>query len=490
MHVGDNTDMTARYAPQRRELLALENQIALSANSSAQDAAELTAGQNRQLALSVPESMRALGEPLDPFFEACGGPTSIALAVRRADSDDPPETHIFRQPFVVIGACRECDLPLTESNVAFRHFYLQLIGGRWFVVDLWGLTRSSAAERGGCSGWFNPGAEIGVGSYIITHVPGAASTAVEDTSSRAMILDSRGDRPVAELELLNGHSNSGSEDHRRLTSAVTLIGSNRQCDLWLRDKSVSKVHASLVLTTEGLWMVDLLGRDGVLVDGRPAYWKQIHDAMELTIGRFKLRVNLSGRQQRSLIRAGSRQLAKKKRKQTDVGLTEKSVLRILQHLADMQSQFFEHSQLQMQLMTRMLDQLERTQQSTVRNDLSRIEQITRELQEIQSELKRSPAAPAVEPATAPASGAAGPAASATPPAAQPAARHATPVTPPPRAPEPPPPPAEPAVPVTASDLANSAEAHERLTRRMAKLAQERNKRWRRVLQAFSGKPAG
>jgi hypothetical protein len=36
--------------------------------------------------------------------------------------------------------------------------------------------------------------------------------------------------------------------------------------------------------------------------------------------------------------------------------------------------------------------------------------------------------------------------------------------------------------------ADAAEAHARLTRRMAKLAQERNSRWRRVLQTLSRKP--
>ena len=49
------------------------------------------------------EAVRDLGEPLEPFFEACGGRQTISLSVRRFDSRSPPETFVFQQPFVVIG---------------------------------------------------------------------------------------------------------------------------------------------------------------------------------------------------------------------------------------------------------------------------------------------------------------------------------------------------------------------------------------------------
>ena len=51
----------------------------------------------------------------------------------------------------------------------------------------------------------------------------------------------------------------------RIATSLTLIGASRQCDVWLKDESVSRVHASLALTPHGLWIVDLLGRDGVRV---------------------------------------------------------------------------------------------------------------------------------------------------------------------------------------------------------------------------------
>jgi hypothetical protein len=238
-------------------------------------------------------------------------------------------------------------------------------------------------------------------------------------------------------------------------------------------------------------------------------------------------------------------------------LSENAMLALVRQLAEMQNQFFEHSQLQMQMMTEMLAHLGRGQQDLVRRDLSRIDDIGRELKDLQSQLTQ----PARKQRSKPRSAARRPAASkpgstsqdelASADASLSPASSTAPdrmaIDPPPaletpaieapaldapaldapelespaiEAPAPlieadetvpesriPAPSPEFQPPATECDTdsdppgaessgqpteepgePDSLDAHARLTRRMARLAQERNNRWRRVLQAFKRKP--
>jgi hypothetical protein len=181
-----------------------------------------------------------------------------------------------------------------------------------------------------------------------------------------------------------------------------LIGSNPGCDLCLSDDSVSRVHSSLVLTPRGLWVVDLLGRGGVLVDGSRAKWMQVRDGTVLQIGRFRLRVRFSSSPIMTALPADNRAstgygalLAPGA--VTGGNLSEGTMLTLIGQLAEMQNQYFEQSRLQMQWMADMMAHVGRAQQESARRDLARIEEITSELKEIRVQLAggvmRHPPAP-------------------------------------------------------------------------------------------------
>src|SRR5262249_45637544 len=144
-----------RHAPQRRRLLALESGNVPRPGMIDEVPHQLSVPAARQTALSIPESVRALGEPLEPFFEACGGRQSITLSVRRFDSPSRAESFVFEQPFVLVGRCAESDLPLPDRLVNFRHLYLQLIAGNWMFLDLRLIAGGSAGElQRSPWGWF------------------------------------------------------------------------------------------------------------------------------------------------------------------------------------------------------------------------------------------------------------------------------------------------------------------------------------------------
>lgn len=507
--------MTQSYASQRRKLLALQSEtppseaVVPESGLIVPPRGELATAPGRQTALSVPESVRALGEPLDPFFTACGGRNTISVSVWRQEIDSPAETYIFQQPFVLIGRSPENDLPLPDPKVSFRHLYLQLVAGSWLFVDLGLISGASTSDKGkNTSGWFEPESELSVGPYTLKHLRSQSSELIRPATSTV----SPSTRlPIVDLEFLNKKGTRRGGQTRRIVGPVTLVGASRQCDLWLRDDSVSKVHASLVLTPQGLWVVDLLGRDSVLVDGRPAYWKQIRDGSLLEIGRFRMRVLYDAARHPAARQPTDReQLQKvpvgKRRSSSGSGsLSEESVMGLLQHITEMQNQFFEHSQLQMQFMTEMLAHLGRTQRASVGQDLARIDEIGRELNEIKLQIDKSPAAqtdtdqPPPAPAEASSDFASAPCApqrSAVPTTRRP--------TSPVLAPESATPPeaqtnAIDDAPVSAelngeddpghghSSPVTTPTAHTRLTQRMVKLAQERNSRWRRILSAFGRK---
>jgi len=521
----DNSSMSLGYAPERRKVLALQVETPAANGLIIPSTRDLAHEKGRQSALSVPESVRALGEPLEPLFEACGGRQTLSLSVRRRDGAAPPETYEFQQPFILIGRCQQSDLPLNDAKVNFRHIYLQLVDGRWLFVDLGLLSGSAAGERGrSASGWFDPASELVVGPYVITHVA-LETTMLARRDNQSSKLPA--DLPAVYLEFINGLGSSRNRQSRRVLGPVTLLGSSRQCDLWLRDESVSKVHASLVLTREGLWVVDLLGREGVQIDERPAYWKRVHDGSLVTIGRFHFRVRFGSADAPPV--SGARRVREPEvvrkatgRKSSRGSVSEDSVLAMFHHMTEMQNQFFEQSQVQMQLMAQMLAHLGRSQQESVRKDLSRIDEIGRELDGIRSQLAQEPKSDTsqdqkggksgkkrnrkaqkpggqqllidvpdqprgtLSPTDAPTivsgqvQGKSRPP-QATPPSETPPRRDdssdADRNT------------IEPAVdsPSEFGIPAGRAEAHARLTKRMARLAQERNSAWHRVLSAFGRK---
>ena len=89
------------------------------------------------------------------------------------------------------------------------------------------------------------------------------------------------------MEFLNGPSQSTIWPVRRVMS---LIGSASGCKFRLTDASVSRFHGSLLRTSAGLWIVDLLGQRGITVNEVPVRFSHLTDGDVLSIGRYQIRV--------------------------------------------------------------------------------------------------------------------------------------------------------------------------------------------------------
>jgi hypothetical protein len=89
------------------------------------------------------------------------------------------------------------------------------------------------------------------------------------------------------LELL---SRTSGLSRWRIDRALVLVGRSSVCTLQLADESVSRCHCSLVTTPDGLWVVDLLGREGVRVNGEVIRSARLGDGDDLRVGRFLIRL--------------------------------------------------------------------------------------------------------------------------------------------------------------------------------------------------------
>jgi predicted component of type VI protein secretion system len=94
--------------------------------------------------------------------------------------------------------------------------------------------------------------------------------------------------PAFTLELARGTT---VLPRRRIDRALTLVGRSPACALRLSDRSVSPFHCSLLRTADGLWVVDLLGKGGVWVNGRPMRWARLEDEARVHLGSYAFRVH-------------------------------------------------------------------------------------------------------------------------------------------------------------------------------------------------------
>jgi len=228
------------------------------------------------------------------FLTACGLTDSLQLIVE-SQSTTEGELRLLHQPFAVIGRDPRADVVLDHTQVKRRHAYLQVVDGRAFWIDLESRTGTQGDGQSQKSGWLEGGRTLCVGPFLIRRFVGD-SQLDNDSAQGELPHDaplvaraySRAALPEVALEFLNGPSQSMVWPVRRVMS---LIGSASGCKFRLTDASVSKIHGSLLRTSAGLWMVDLLGQSGITVNEVPVRFSQLAEGDVLRIGRYQIRVH-------------------------------------------------------------------------------------------------------------------------------------------------------------------------------------------------------
>ena len=477
--------------------------------------------------------------PLDQFLTACGLTGPLQLHITSPDGHEVVHLTLV-QPFALIGSSPNNDLALPHSQVSRRHAYLQAIGGSVFCVDLSSRTGTRWEGRAERSGWLGTNRSLGIGPYRIqaeVHPASETLAGEEPLPAWNPLAVRAGDQarlPEVALEFLNGQTR---QPFWPVRSTLALVGRLPGCQVRLIEASVSRFHCSLLRTPLGVWVIDLLGREGVRVNGERLRQARLEDGDQLQVGRFQIRIHcrpaaagqfaLPGRSAAEMVvavtdeaaapegSAPSRQLVPAAPGTLPLApaaalptreLADSLLVPLMSQFNVMQQQMFDQFHQSVLVMVQMFSSLHRDQMGLIREELDRLHQLTQELHALQAELARQSAAPAApQPAPPPklddtaaellqrmremlqaGQGAAAPSANGELARPAPAPQPAPPATPVAGAPAPP---AAPPPPIAngAAPQPAKEELHDWLQERIAALQQERETRWQKILHFMLGR---
>lgn len=217
---------------------------------------------------------------------AAAVPAPIRLQMRSPTGE--VTIHEFPGPYCLIGRGDECDLTISDPSAAFRHAYLQAIGNRIAVVPLPSAT-GIQWEGLPFKGWFDINHKMTVAGHVIQladptwQAPPDLPSPVDFRPRDEQRLE-YGMLPEVELELLN---TSAKGKMWPINRVITVLGRDESCRITVLDDRVSRAHCAFLLLPTGLWVIDLLGKAGVQIDGQPVKCALLANGSEMQIGPYR-----------------------------------------------------------------------------------------------------------------------------------------------------------------------------------------------------------
>jgi pSer/pThr/pTyr-binding forkhead associated (FHA) protein len=230
--------------------------------------------------------------PLERFRRACGLDDPLTLEYQEAGGS--PGAYVpyrFGGPFALVGRDPRSDLVLDDPQVSRRHALLQVIEGRVFCIDLQSRLQLywEGEDQPRTRGWLDPGRRLRIGPYRVRWSSNQATERRDPgwpDPLKPYESESMGPAPFPPAGLELPIRVGEGETFWGLRSRVALVGRSDACQLMLSDDSVSKHHAALVQTPDGVWVVDLRAREGTLVNGVRIRWAWLGDGDTVQFGRF------------------------------------------------------------------------------------------------------------------------------------------------------------------------------------------------------------
>jgi len=318
----------------------------------------------------------------EPFREACGLSGPLRLSVERLDGR-PPEIREVAAPFAVIGRDPGADLVLDDPEVSRRHAYLQVVAGRAFLMDVgsrsglfWGVDRRA-------EGWIDAGSAVRVGPYLVRPLldgPEAPGDPLPDPTSRAFPMPGAVD---VSLEIEGPEAAPGAW---QVSRTLVLMGRSVACRLRLPGPNVSSLHACLVRTASGAWLVDLLSTSGTTVNGQPVRSAHLGEGDEVRIGLHRITV-----------RPGVRGLATVGKGTPRAAPAGAAMASVVEEFARMQDQMTDQFQQALLGMLRLFGAMHQDQMALLREEMAQLRELSEEQRVLQGRLAAS-APPAEDPA--------------------------------------------------------------------------------------------
>jgi pSer/pThr/pTyr-binding forkhead associated (FHA) protein len=348
----------------------------------------------------------------DTFLQACGAAGPLSALVIGPGENDRRRVMIDRG-FVLVGRHPRACISLADKRVGLRHLYLQVLDGQVYGIDLGsragvfrGLVRFS-------TGWAAPGSFFRLDPYHVSidfrRGPNAGSFSSDDPVSH------RSDPsafPALSADVLVGNVR---QTRWKMTRRLVLVGRDPSARLRLRDESISRFHAALVGTPHGVWVVDLLSREGTWVNGTKVPYARLVSGDRMRVGCYDLYVQTekppppalpapAADPGRALILPTAADLpgAVVPAPSPDAG----ALLPVLQQFGLFQQQMLDQFQQSLLLMLQTFAKMNSDQMELIREELAELRRLTQELHDARQQLDATPkgSAPAATPATTAAPG--------------------------------------------------------------------------------------
>jgi pSer/pThr/pTyr-binding forkhead associated (FHA) protein len=319
----------------------------------------------------------------DAWSHACGVAGPLTVLVTGPGENDRRKVSIERGSVVVGRHPRSC-VVLDDPRISDRHLYLQILGGQLYAIDLGsktgvfrGLTRFS-------TGWVAPRNFFRLGPYHVSVDFRPASVVP------ACIPEDPIDHPStdpAAFPRLRADVLVGNVRHSRwkMTRRLVLVGRDPSARLRLRDRSVSRFHAVLVGTPTGVWVVDLLSREGTWINGTRVPFARLVRGDRLRLGCYDFYLQTEEPAAPPALPApaplpGAHALSLPATPSVPALTPEGSaLLPILQQFGQFQQQMLDQFQQSLMLMLQTFAKVNGDQMGLIREELAELRRLTEEL---------------------------------------------------------------------------------------------------------------
>lgn len=225
------------------------------------------------------------------FGHAVRAASSVGLDVTgpRLDGEGTP----LSRPYAILGRSDDASVVLPDKTVSLRHCLVLQYCGRLFIADLLSANGTRLNGQKLQSGWWPPESVLSIGPYELAHsfeADGEPPPSPMDFRPRNDSNPFYGNMPEVSIELLDRKNAKGQS--WPINRVLTFLGRDDRCRITCGDDSVSLVHCAFVMTPAGLWVVDLLSRNGVRINNQRVSCGLLSDGFELAIGRYKMRAHV------------------------------------------------------------------------------------------------------------------------------------------------------------------------------------------------------
>ncbi|MEO2090410.1 MAG: FHA domain-containing protein, partial [Gemmataceae bacterium] len=201
------------------------------------------------------------------FAAAAGFAGPLALRVEHATAGVLAEGELD-QPLAVIGSDPRNEVALNDPALPARLACLQVIDGTPTVFPFDTLTPAP----------LDADAPWSVGPFTLRLTAPPVRRVVASGRDSGLTLEAR-----------NG---AGASEFWVVSERVTFVGRSERCEVRVTD--ADEVHAYILMTADGPWVVDVLSDDGTAVNGEQVRAARLLDGDELTVGDTRFVCRLAG----------------------------------------------------------------------------------------------------------------------------------------------------------------------------------------------------